>query len=658
MEIRDIFGIDGPLARALPDYERRSGQEEMAVAVASAFMGAGPDGNGAADNLLVVEAETGIGKTLAYLIPSVLSGRKVVISTATLNLQDQIIDKDIPLVEQILDVPLSTVCVKGRENYLCLYRWYQYRSNPQLSLASDPGIEKIDSWLKMTSTGDRAELGWLGERSLLWPRISARANQCLGGECPEAAGCFVSQLRKRAGAANLLVVNHHLFFSDLSLKREGHGEVLPRYEAVVFDEAHHVENVASTFFGKSFSHYQVLDLAADIEQLVKLELPQGIGDGLLSSLVGLTKRVESFLGIFPVKTGRYPLEAFIADFSEKLWRENVESLASGIARLSHNLSEFSGYGESWVGFRSRADELEALLTDIGLGTTEKEESVHWYERRERSVVLSLTPVEVAPILAEYLFAKVDTCILTSATLSSGGSFSYLKNRLGLDDTATTFLQFSSPFNYQNNGLIYIPEPDFPEPTAHNFHSVLAERLVELLYISQGRALILCTSYRGMNEIAEILTDKLDYPLLVQGSESRSGLLRRFREETHSVLVAVASFWEGVDVVGEALSCVVIDKLPFEVPSDPVIQARIERIREQGGNPFFSFQVPRAVLTLRQGVGRLMRSNSDSGVIGIMDVRLYKKGYGKTFLKSLPSAPIVREVAEIETFFRKLLEEKD
>jgi len=652
MDVDEIFQQGGTLSQCLPDYEPRKGQLEMARAVASSLL---PGFSGNADNLtrvLAIEAETGIGKTMAYLIPSILSQKKVVVSTATLNLQDQIIDKDLPLIEKSLDSSVEAVCVKGRENYLCLYRWYQFRSTPQLSLHEDPAIEQIDKWLKNTSVGDRAELSWMNEKSSLWARISAKSNQCLGGNCPEQSSCFITRLRKRAGSAQLLIVNHHLFFSDLALRRDGYGEILPRYEAVIFDEAHHLENVASLFFGKSFSHYQVLDFLSDVEQQAKLDLQPKEAKRLISSLQGVRKRVESFTEIFTDKPGRYHLDAFIKEFTEDGWCDSVELLLTALARITADLQEYTKYSEGWNGFIKRGEDLAANLQDIAFHRDSEESTyVRWYEKRERSVVLTATPVEVSGELTKHLYSNVETCIMTSATLSTGGSFSYMKARLGLSED-TEFFQFSSPFDYKNRSLIYVPESSFPEPNGENYHQLMGERLLEILYTSQGRALVLCTSFKGMDELADVLIEKLDYPVLVQGSQSRNALLARFREETHSVLVAVASFWEGVDVAGESLSCVVIDKLPFEVPTDPVLQARIEQVKRNGANPFFSFQVPRAIITLRQGVGRLMRSVTDRGIVAIMDVRLFTKGYGRSFLKSLPPAPVTRTVEDIDKFFRE------
>lgn len=653
-ELADIFGEEGSLAACLTNFQPRMGQQAMAEAVAELLLGSSSSPVGESGEtkarLLVVEAETGIGKTLAYLIPAILSGQRVVISTATLNLQDQIINKDIPLVEKIFNQKIAALCIKGRENYLCHYKWYQYCSSPQLSLVDDPWIEKIDSWFKNTSAGDRAELDWLSKKSGLWSKISCQAKDCLGSDCPETASCFVNQLRKKAGSAQLLIVNHHLFFSDLALRKGGYGELLPRYESVIFDEAHHLENVASAFFGKTFSQYQLVDLLGDIERQAQLDLPPQEIDELLPLLSTFKMRLDAFAGIFPIKKGRFFLQTLIDELGAKVWRHEVEQLSGGLAGLIDRFKNYLPFGEGWTLLSKRAGELGDNFRDIALFQDGSSHAfVHWYEKRERAVILSATPIEVAEELRGHLYSAVSSCVLTSATLTSGGSFSYIQERLGLDDSAN-YLQLSSPFDYANQTLLYVPEDSFPEPSNQQFLPDVAERVRQILKLSEGRALVLCTSLRGMDSLAETLESVVDFPVLVQGRASRNSLLRSFREETHSVLLAVASFWEGVDVVGDSLSCLIIEKLPFEVPSDPVIKARIERINDEGGKPFFEFQVPRAILTLRQGVGRLMRSVTDRGVIAIMDVRLFKKGYGRVFLRSLPPSPVTRTVTDIEKFY--------
>ncbi len=655
--MKEIFAENGTLSAHIKKFEPRKGQTAMAEAVTKVLAAETvSSAERRSGQILVVEAETGIGKTLAYLIPAILSGKRIVVSTATLNLQDQIIKKEIPLIEKIFGKNISVLCVKGRSNYLCLYRWFQYRSNPQLSLVDDPAVGKIEKWLNSTVTGDRTELDWLSERSNLWAKISAHSNQCLGSDCPEVTNCFITSLRKKAGSVPLLIVNHHLFFSDLALRKGGYGEVLPRYEAVIFDEAHHIENVATTFFGKTFSQYQLIDFISDMERQAEFDLHPAEISAVTQAAQGLRQRIDSFTALFPAKPGRFYLQGLVDELTENIWTDEIELLSGGLDRVRKKLKGYGDYGEPWKNLERRGIELNKNLREIALGSDDSEMIyVHWYEKRDRSVILSATPIDVAAELNSSLYSTVSACIMTSATLSSGGSFSYLKERLGLDDKVE-FLRFDSPFDYQNRSLLYVPENSFPEPSSPGYGDEICSRILEILKISEGRALVLFTSFKGMERMAEYLYERINYPLLVQGTASRDSLLRSFREEKHSVLLAVASFWEGVDVVGESLSCVIIDKLPFEVPSDPVIQARIKHITENGGKPFFEFQVPRAVLSLRQGVGRLIRSASDIGIMAIMDVRLFKKGYGRSFLKSLPPAPVVRTTEEISGFFKRMEKE--
>ncbi len=647
LRMKTIFGSEGLLARKLNKFEPRQGQLIMAEAIES-LLGVERSDYSLTD-IMLIEAETGIGKTLAYLVPAILSNKKIVISTATINLQDQILKKEIPLLEEVFGERISVVCVKGRQNYLCYYRWYQYQSSLQLSFLDDQTNERINEWLASTETGDRAELDWLPDNSPLWPKISAKSHQCLGNDCPEAPLCFVNALRKKAGAARLLVVNHHLFFSDLALRKNGFGEVLPRYEGVIFDEAHHLESTASNFFGKSFSQYQILDLVTDIERQAETDLAPSLADKMINSARGLRERTDQFTNIFPVERGRFPLQHFIEEMGG--WHDEIKLLSIGIERIIAELHEFREHGEGWQTLIRRAEELNGNLLEIALPDVVMEDGryVHWYERRERAVTLSATPINVSENLREILYPSLNFCVMTSATLTSSGNFSYVLERLGVEDAVET-LRLRSPFDYANQTCLYIPEKRFPLPTEPGFAVGLNERIHEIIKISRGRALILCTSFKGMDSVAEYLENYLDYPVLVQGKASRHALLSQFQETTESVLVAVASFWEGVDVPGESLSCVIIDKLPFESPSDPVLQARLEDIKVSGGNPFYDFQVPRAILTLRQGVGRLMRSSSDRGLIAVMDGRLYAKRYGRSFLDSLPPSPIVRDLAEVEGFF--------
>jgi len=658
--VERFFSADGPLAECLEGYESRPDQARMAQSV-EALLAApeqGMPGHPGYAKILLVEAETGIGKSLAYLVPAILSGKRIVVSTATINLQDQLIDKEIPLIENIVGDSIPALCVKGRQNYLCHYRWYQYRSSPQLTLIDDEQASKIEAWLETTETGDRSELDWLPDRSALWPKISAHSYQCLGGECPEASLCFINRLRKKAGSARILIVNHHLYFSDLALRQNGYGELLPRHEAVIFDEAHHLENVATSFFGTSVSQYQLYDLIADIIQQADIDLSTEAADRMIGSAQGIKQRVERFAALFPAKKGRYNLTEYISGVDS--WQEEVQLLTDGLRRLADDLSLLVTHGDHWRVYEERARDLRQNLLFVCLPEPEQSSGTHvyWYERRERAVTLSATPVHVAEELQQTLYSMVPNCVLTSATLSSGNSFGYICQRLGLDEEFIEILQLRSPFDYQDRSILYIPENHFPEPAHPDYAGALCERIETLLKVSRGRTLLLFTSFRGMDLVAEYLEDRLSYPMLVQGSASRSKLLDLFRKQTDSVLLAVASFWEGVDIPGESLSAVIIDKLPFEVPSDPVVQARMQAISNEGNNPFFDFQIPRAVLTLRQGAGRLMRSVQDCGMISVMDIRLFSKRYGKIFLRSMPPSPIVRGVDEVQSFFAEIVDDNE
>jgi ATP-dependent DNA helicase DinG len=648
-QVKQFFSRQGALAACLTGYEPRPDQAKMAEAIAALL--AAPDqgipGHPGYAKVLVVEAETGIGKSLAYLVPVAMSGKQTVISTATINLQDQLIEHEIPLLQRALGREIDALCVKGRQNYLCRYRFFQVRAAHTDMLIEDSDIDRLVTWADSSETGDRAELDWLAERSPLWPKISAHSYQCLGSECPDAAECFINRLRRRAARATLLVVNHHLYFSDLSVRLAGYGEVLPRHETVVFDEAHHLETVATTFFGASFSNYQVLDLVADIEQQAEPNCSAEQIDHLFGLTGGLRHRTDEFAAAFPAERGRGAAEALI---QAPDWPRRMQPVLDGLHQLADELVELSRRHDGFDVLAGRTAQLAETLSFIGMTPDEEAPPTHvrWYERRERSVSLQATPITVADDLQTSLYASVANCIMTSATLCTGGSFDYIRERLGLGEVET--LQLNSPFDYERRTILYVPEKSFPEPGVPGYNDQLHSRIETLLAMSRGRALVLFTSLRAMDEAAEYLEARLDYPLLVQGQASRSRLLARFRDDVESVLLAVASFWEGVDVVGESLSAVIIDKLPFEVPTDPVVQARLRAIAQAGGNGFMEFQVPRAVLSLRQGVGRLMRSTRDRGMIAVLDSRLYTKRYGSIFRKSMPPAPLVRELAQVASFF--------
>ncbi len=655
----EIFGPEGLLAGHLPNYEPRPGQQEMAQAVAELISGDDDlpfneeDPSGAA--CLTVEAETGLGKTLAYLIPAVRSGRKVVVSTNTRNLQDQILKREIPFIRRYIDPDLKAMCVKGRQNYLCLYRWHQFTGGGRQKLFADKEFDEINTWLETTIFADRSELPRLHGNSPLWQKLCCLSHFCLGSDCPDAGSCFLNRLRREAASSRLLVVNHHLLFSDLAVRRNGFGEVLPRYSTVIFDEAHHLENVATTFFGFSFSRYQVVDLIADIERSLQSTSGSKKKKKILSAANALGGLTEQFAARFPQEKGRFLLTELFQKQPEL--DQAKDTVLAALESLADQLKRLQGKDEPWDQYLQRCTDLGRRLENIvGQcldGDAEQEQNyIHWFERSEKNLTLSATPIDVADDLQDTLFSKVEHCVFTSATLSTGNSFSYFNKRLGIPED-TRCCSFPSPFDYPERCLLYIPDKQFPEPNAPSYREKLHDQIKSLLNLSQGRALVLFTSFAAMDHAFHSLRDELDFPMLRQGTASRHELLTRFADETDSILFAVASFWEGVDVPGESLSMVIIDKLPFEVPSDPVIMARINRIKSGGGNPFFEFQVPRAILGLRQGVGRLMRRSGDRGVMAVLDVRLFSKGYGRRFIRSLPAAPLSRNLADVDKFFSTL-----
>ncbi|MGX9726495.1 MAG: ATP-dependent DNA helicase [Candidatus Electronema sp. VV] len=650
--MNDIFSPAGVLARHLPEHEARPGQQRMAETVAELL--AKPDGPPAA--CLLVEAETGLGKTLAYLIPAVLSGRKTLISTNTRNLQDQILSREIPFIREQFAPELKAMCVKGRQNYLCLHRWHQLTAGGQLELFSDAetssGVStaKLRAWLKKTTFADRAELPGLSGSSPLWQKICCQSHFCLGSDCPDHSRCYLNKVRREAASCQLLVVNHHLLFSDLALRRSGFGEVLPRWESVVFDEAHHLEDIAAQFFGLSFSHYQLLDLIADVEKAAKDSGGKRKHKKLFAAFENLTGIGERFFSLFPTARGRFPLPDLFA--AQPALQPINDALLSALAFLAEQI-ELTNEKDSdgpWKQLLARCEELGDNLEQITAQNTAGQDGhVRWFERGEKNLSLAATPIDVAADLQKTLFAQMRHCVFTSATLSAGGGFSYFSRRLGIPEDSPA-CAFPSPFDYKNRTLLYVPDSSFPEPNAPSHRERLHQELKKLLICSRGRALVLFTSFQALEQAWHSLRDALPYPLLRQGSASRQLLLDRFAKETDSVLLAVASFWEGVDVPGESLSMVIIDKLPFEVPTDPVLLARIERIKTAGGNPFFEFQVPRAILSLRQGVGRLMRRAADRGVAAVLDVRLFTKPYGGRFIASLPPSPLTRNLRDVEKFF--------
>jgi len=623
----EVLGARGILATGLDAYEYRPQQVEMAEAVWRALHEGGD---------LIVEAGPGTGKTFAYLIPAIYSGHKVVVSTGTKNLQEQLFFKDIPLLREILPLKFTAAYMKGRENYLCRRRFRIFNQQPLFKVFEEASFFKeVSAWASRTETGDRAELGGIPEDYSAWAEICCSRDHCLGAECPDHKRCFLTHMRQAAAQAQVLVVNHHLFFADLAIRDAG-GEVIPRYKRVIFDEAHQLEEVITSYFGLAVSNYRLEELARDIQRGLMIgRKPSADSLGIVDDL---REKGAQFFTLFQ-REERYRLREF-----DPL----VFSLLTDIKRC---LSSLRGIMVK----RSEQEEIAALIRrtqELGenlefILSQGDAQYVYWCENRGRGVFLRASPVDVWPELSRRLYPRLEAAVFTSATLSTQGGFAYFRERLGLNDAAELILP--SPFDMQNQVVIYLP-PGLPEPNAPAFSKAAAKEIEAILAITKGRAFILFTSYKNMREIYGLLKGRLPYRLLIQGEGPKHLLLEEFKQDVSSVLLGTASFWEGVDVPGEALSCVIIDKLPFDPPTEPVTQARIERIADQGENPFYHYQIPAAIITLKQGLGRLIRSTEDRGVLSILDSRILTKEYGKLFLQSLPPAPVVQKREEIKRVF--------
>ena len=646
--LHQFFAPGGLLSQAHPNYEFRRGQLEMAQSVEKALE---------ERRHLIVEAGTGTGKTLAYLVPVIRSGKRVIISTGTKNLQEQIFFKDIPFLEKHLG-PLRVCYMKGRNNYLCRQKLYDLTNQPVLSgLQEIEQYRQIAEWEEHTLSGDRAELTELPETTQLWTKLDARTDRCTGQKCVQWDRCFVTEMRRRAMESDIIIVNHHLFFADLALRQSGAPDagILPEFAAVVFDEAHELEDVASSYFGVSVSNLRFEELARDIEQT--LQRKQVMSATLLQGLARLRERSRFFFGLMPAGEGRFAFknrEGFLIKNGK-----DYEAVMNALEYVFSQLELLPKKPDEVFNFSRRTQELKTQLAF--LMESEDKNTVFWIEWRGegrlsrggmRHVILQATPIDVSQILHTKLFDAVDTVVLTSATLAVAAApqrsdFEYIRQRVGLEHARE--LVVPSHFDYGSQAVLYVP-PDMPDPRSTIFGNRAADKIRRILEITQGRAFCLFTSYAQMNDIHDRLLGELPYPMLLQGKAPRNALLDEFRTTPNAVLFATSSFWQGVDVQGEQLSCVIIDRLPFAVPSDPIVAARVRAIDSNGGNAFFEYQVPSAVISLKQGFGRLIRSVKDRGVLALLDNRLLKQRYGKIFLDSLPAYKKTNDLAEVEEFF--------
>ena len=630
--VRNFFALKGILAQSHPGYEYRPGQLQMAEAVEAAL---------AEKRHLVVEAGTGTGKTLAYLVPSILSGKRIVISTGTKNLQEQLFFKDIPFLQQLFEVPLSVCYMKGRANYLCRQKLYDAEREPILhGLEEARDYQMIREWEPATETGDRSELRLLPENSTAWWKLDARSDLCAGQKCKQFERCFITAMHRRAVESNIIIVNHHLFFADLAMRDQPFAAILPEYSAVIFDEAHEIEDVAGQYFGISVSNLQIQEVIKDTAAISRQKLfatPE-----LDRALVHLGDRTEQFFALFP-QEGRQAFrdhERFLQQ-NEETYRELLFSLDALCARLElvQNAIDYT------LPLVRRA---KLIAQALGFWVEAPDLTcVYWTERRGRGFYLQATPIDVSHVLANRLIERMDSVILTSATLTVAGAFEYTQNRLGLQNARTALIE--SQYDYGKQALLYVP-PHLPDPRKPEFSRQAADEIEWIVDASRGRAFVLFTSYQQMRQIYELLRRRLDYPLLLQGDAPRTALIESFRQTPNAVLFGTSSFWQGVDVQGEQLSCVVIDRLPFAVPTDPVIAARADAITQSGGNAFYDYQIPQAALALKQGFGRLIRAASDRGVLALLDNRITKLPYGKIFFNSLPPYRFTNKLGDVQQFF--------
>jgi ATP-dependent DNA helicase DinG len=622
--IEDILGEKGALASSFEGFEFRPVQVEMAALISEAIT----------DRCqAVIEAGTGTGKTMAYLVPLILSGKKTVISTATKTLQEQIFFKDIPLLCRTTGLKVKALLMKGRKNYLCLHRYHQHFSLLPVAGTVEHKIkQRFEKWLNETEFGDRAELQWLADDDPLWDYVSSSSDQCLGSDCLYREDCFLNVLRKRAARSDLIIVNHHLFFADIMVKKVGFGEIIPRFQLAVFDEAHKIEEIATTYFGASLSTGQVADFVKEVEREVEKSGQHN------------RKEVQNRLNVIRSCMEQIQNHFYQSEEKARLKGDIMMKIHEGPSADIRNELDYIRQRFSQA-LSARSEGLgQALETIFSYNDPDR---LNWFEKRTRGITFHSSPLNISRNMRELLYDRVKTIVFTSATLSTNGQFDYIRSRLGIPETALEGI-YPPHFDLKKQTLLYVPR-DLPVPGAEDFAFEAAREIMNILRITFGRALVLFTSYLNLDIVHRLIKGNIPYAVYRQGEAPRSILLKKFRQETHSVLLATGSFWQGVDVPGESLTCLIVDKLPFDSPGNPLVSARIESIRSRGGNPFMEYQLPSAIISLKQGLGRLIRKSSDRGILAILDLRILTSTYGQFFFHSLPEITMSRDLEDVRSF---------
>jgi len=637
MQADELLGSNGPFAETLNGFMPRQGQQDLSAAIENVLQH---------KQTLVAEAGTGIGKTFAYLVPVLTSGKKTLISTGTRHLQDQLFHSDLPVVMKSLGYSVSTALLKGRSNYLCTHRLNIAHQQGYLTTETQDHLQRIKEWCKKTLTGDIAEMSAITEDARVWPLVTSTSDNCLGAECSDWNDCFVVKARKEAQEADVVVINHHLLLADMAIKDEGFGELLPAAEAFVIDEAHQLAEVATRFFGKTISSRQLTGLINDSTAEQVQDAPD------MPEIRFAAETLKNTMQDFRLALGNdNQRDGWVKIANKPALVSARQEMEDALVELADHLEIAAERSKGLEQCFTRCMLIKELLCNYGQNNnhSENEQSQYtfWYETFGKGFILHMTPLDVAELFNSHREKLSASWIFTSATLQVGSDFNHFSSSLGISD----FQQgnWQSPFDYQQQSVLYIPK-NLPAPNSFDYTEKLIEKAIPVIEASKGRAFLLFTSYRAMNEALHLLKAKVDYPILIQGSLPKHQLLEKFKQLGNAILLGTSSFWEGVDVRGEALSCVIIDKLPFASPGDPVMQAKLDAIKQSGGNPFMHYQLPQAVITLKQGVGRLIRDMSDYGVLMLGDPRLLNKPYGRTFLNSLPDMPMTQNINDVRGFF--------